>query len=61
MEYINHCKMLISTLKNKFDYELNSNVYQVSALLNTSMLKHWYFRPDTKNLVSDLIIKIFAL
>lgn len=49
-EYKTLCKFLISAFTQKFEYELNSNFYQVSSLLNTSMLKHWYYRSDCSQL-----------
>ncbi len=32
--------------KKKFDYEINSDVYKIASLLNTSKLYLWYQRSD---------------
>ena len=35
---------MIESFKFKFDYELTSNVYLVSSVLNTSKLDLWYWK-----------------
>ncbi len=38
------CLTMIESFKFKFDYELTSNVYLVSSVLNTSKLDLWYWK-----------------
>ena len=38
------CLTMIESFKYKFDYELNSNIYLVATLLNTSKLNIWYWK-----------------
>ena len=38
--------LLVSSIKFKFNDELNSHVYKVASLLNVSKLPLWYNRPD---------------
>ena len=40
------CISLVNCFKKKFDYEINSDVYKVASLLNTSKLYLWYQRSD---------------
>lgn len=47
-EYKKLCSYLISAFNYKFEYELNSNVHLVSALLNTSRLQYWYRSKEKK-------------
>ena len=39
------CEKLVFCFKQKFDFELNSGIYSVAALLNTSKLKLWFSKP----------------
>lgn len=50
-KYFSICNLLIDCFKNKFEYELNSNAYLVSALLNTSKLKYWYNESYSEHVV----------
>ena len=52
------CSYLVKAFEHKFDYELKSDVYQVSALLNTSMLHTWHDRPDCKEIITNAFDKI---
>ena len=57
--YTEFCKhQLISAFKQKFNYELNSSVYQVSAILKTSILKRWYDRENYEAMRSRAFDKI---
>jgi hypothetical protein len=40
--YRNLCNLLISAFEYKFQYEVNSNVYHVATVLDSSMLNNWY-------------------
>ena len=43
-KYKTICGKLVTCFEEKFSYELNSNSYLVSALLDTSKLKIWYWK-----------------
>jgi hypothetical protein len=40
------CIFLVNCFKKKFEYEINSDVYKVAGLLNTSKLYLWYQGSD---------------
>jgi hypothetical protein len=44
VKYRTICEKLICCFRNKFEYELESSIYSVTALLNTSKLRIWYNR-----------------
>lgn len=49
-QYKTFCEKLVSSFKKKFEFELNSPVYLVSSLLNTSKLGSWYNRSDCEDI-----------
>jgi len=44
VKYRTICEKLICYFRNKFEYEIESSIYSVTALLNTSKLRIWYNR-----------------
>ncbi len=51
------CLKLIKCFEQKFDYELNSNIYIASAMLNVSKLKTWYWRSFSGEHFENIINK----
>lgn len=43
------CSLLIETIKAKFDFELNSDVYKAASILKVSGLKYWLGRQWSTN------------
>ena len=55
------CKVLIESFTEKFHYELNSNVYFTSSLLNVTKLPLWYWKQFSSSYVSraqNIILEI---
>jgi len=40
------CNLLVAAFKKKFEFELNSPIYNVASILLVSNLKHWFKRAD---------------
>ena len=45
------CEQLISSFVKKFDFELNSPIYFVSSLFNTSQIELWIKRTECKHII----------
>ena len=55
------CDLLIDCFKEKFKYELNSDVYLTAALMNVTKLPLWYWKSsssDYVNRASNILLKI---
>ena len=52
------CTNLINAFNHKFNYEINSPVYQVACLLNVKKLKIWFDREDCQVLKRNGIDKM---
>ncbi len=49
---------MIKSIEHKFEYELNSDVYAVAALMDTRRIKNWYQRSFSRVYVTKGLAKM---